>query len=259
MRTHAAAILLLGAFGSAHATVINDTYIGADNNGYGDVIGATSQFDIHSAEVNLSGSLLTLSINTNFAGRGDDGLFSAYTRDAGGIGYGDLFLASSWTPNTSGPNFINDNAATGTLWGYGFSLDDRWSSTGGTGTLYSLNGPTNADNAILSDTFMTGGSRTGAVWRNGQEVAVDTQSAQSTGITGNWVVDALNRRLTFSIDLAGTDLLTGDELAFHWGMTCANDVIEGAVHNVPEPASLALLGAGLLGVAAARKARRRKS
>ena len=46
------------------------------------------------------------------------------------------------------------------------------------------------------------------------------------------------------IDLTGTDLLLGDEIALHWGFTCANDVIEG-VYAVPEPGILALLSIGL--------------
>ena len=51
--------------------------------------------------------------------------------------------------------------------------------------------------------------------------------------------------MNFLIDLTGTDLLLSDEIALHWGFTCANDVIEGA-YSVPEPGIMNLLGIGTL-------------
>lgn len=243
-------LLWAGAWGSPQALPVTDEYIGGQSHGYGDVIGESWLFDVHSAEVSLSGTQLTLSVHTNFAGRGDDGLFAGYTAGRRGIGYGDLFLAGAWTPQTP---TSQDDHANGTLWSYGFSLDDRWMSSGtGSGTLYALGSGDNAADALLSDDFMTG-----AVYRNGQEVAVNTASAGVSAVgSGSWTIDAINRLVTFNIDLAGTSLLSGPELAFHWGMTCANDVIEGSV-KVPEPPAMALLMAGLLGVAATRLTRRR--
>lgn len=220
----------------ATPTTITDGYIGGDDHGYGDVIGSKSLFDTHSMDVELVGNMLSVSIYTNFAGRGDDGLFSNYTYGNTGIGYGDLFLSNAWNPYGAAP-YYDDNVATGTTWSHAFSLDDRFTD-GGTGSLYSLNGD-NSD-VLLSEDFLSG-----ATFRNGQEIAVDTtgKNAISSGIA--WDVTA--SRINFLIDLSGTSLAGSDTIALHWGMTCGNDTIEG-LYTVPEPAVLGLLALGLIGI-----------
>jgi len=89
---------------------------------------------------------------------------------------------------------------------------------------------------------------TTGTFRNGQEVVVDTASVDTaaTGASGTWDIVA-STYINFSIDLAGTDLLNGSEIALHWGMTCGNDTIEGA-YGVPEPTLLLLLSSGLIGL-----------
>ena len=236
----------------AYPTVtINDNYVGADDQGYGDRIGGNT-FEVHNMEVTLTGSTLNVQINTNYAG--NTGLY--------GTGYGDLFLSSSWTPFGAAP-YAGDDNTNGTNWTYGFSLDgdvysggniDKANSTrfnsdaGGAGSLYQLNG-TNDQNAILSDDV------TGSIFRNGQEVIVDETSAtvSDTGNNGTWTISAGNF-INFSIDLSGTDLLNGDAIALHWGMTCGNDTIEGQ-YQLPEPSIVMLLSLGLagFGFASARK------
>ncbi|UUZ52795.1 PEP-CTERM sorting domain-containing protein [Massilia sp. H-1] len=54
--------------------------------------------------------------------------------------------------------------------------------------------------------------------------------------------------------MRGTDLANSHELAMHWGETCQNDVIEGAV-DVPEPSGIALAGLGLGLLALRRRSR----
>ena len=236
---------------SATAGSITDAYIGGDSHGLGDVIGG-SVYDIAGATITRIGSVLTITIATNFAGHAGTG--SNIT--PGGIGYGDVFLSKLWNPaGTAASGYATDNAATGTKWTYGFALDNRFSNTGGTFTLMKLNGATNAANIDNSEDFI---KCTGCEYRTGQATAVDTKSStvQNTGLLGSWTV-AADKSISFSINVASSDLLNFSSFAMHWGETCQNDVIEGVVKMVPIPGTLPLLGLGLLAMAGI--ARRKKA
>jgi len=251
LNTTLSTAILIAAFAQpVSATIIDDTYWGHPGTtasaSWGDRIGnhTTSgggyTFEVHNMDVTLTGTILNVQINTNYAGHA--GLW--------GTGYGDLFLSSAWAPDpdgTSTNNYNTDRYTNGTNWTYGLSIDgDRFdaSSAGGNVSLFELNG-SNAQDAILSDSLTSGG------FRNGQEVAVNTSSGTTvdTGVSGTWGISALDADdfISFSINLAGTTLLDGGEIALHWGMTCGNDTIEGA-YSVPEPAILALLAIGLIGI-----------
>jgi hypothetical protein len=249
---------LLTAYAQANAvpTIIADDYVGSDSHGYGDVIGNTSNFQINNMSVELIGTKLSVTISTSFAGKGDNGLFSGYTYDGKGIGYGDLFLSSSWNPYGSAP-YSSDNASNGTNWEYGFSLDNRYmnETLSGLGTLYSLNSGDNSD-ILLSEDFVKN-----ATFRNGQEVAVDTANGNITAIAtsvNSWNIDANNGTVNFLIDLNNTNLLASNQIALRWEFTCANDVIEGAFDNVhaAEPAVLPLMSVGLLALLGIKRRKR---
>lgn len=246
-----AALGLMAVFSSASATTLTDTYHGGNGHGYGDVIGA-STYNIDGMDAHLSGSQLTVTIHTNFAGHA--GTESQWTRDGTGIGYGDLFLSTGWTPNGSSP-YDADNAANGNHWTYAFSLDNPLNNAGGNGTIYALgaaNGSNNNPDVLLSDDFMNCSGR--CIYRNGQEVAVDKSGATATNNTGFWTVG--NGFLSFSFDTTGLDL-DPNSFGFHWTMYCGNDVIEGLdpTTEVPEPApvGLFLLGIGLIGLGVVRQ------
>jgi len=230
------ALSTLISSGTVAAYDLDDNYIGGSNPR--DVIGSDSVFNTHGLNASISGSILTVDIFTNFAGKADEGHFSGLTQTAAsgwgnGIGYGDLFLASSTSDGE---------------WEYGFSLDNRWSETGGTGSLFLLNG----SNFLYSDDFISSGG-----YRNGHEVAVDTDAAGVDQVgTGSWSVNDSEGIVSFAIALEGTGLPYGNgQLRLGWGMTCANDVIQGTVetHDVPEPGALGLVGLGLLGTVIGRR------
>ena len=244
-----AMLLTLTASLDVSAFTLGDVYIGSEDHGYGDVIGKTSLFDTHFIDVSMNSTQLVVNIYTNFAGRADDGLFATATRSGKGIGYGDLFLATAWNPFGTAP-YLNDDASTGTQWEYVIALDDRWSTTGGGATLYSLASGYSAGSSGSEDVLTSNYHLTSAIFRDNQEVSVNTASANIAALsTGSWSVNS--GFLRFEIDLFGTGLL-GENLAMHWGPTCANDVIEGVV-PVAEPGSLILLVIGLLGLVGSRK------
>ncbi|QNA87924.1 hypothetical protein G4G28_04575 [Massilia sp. Dwa41.01b] len=244
--------------GSAQAGVINDTGAGAfwggDAHGYGDVIG-NSTFDIHGATIERNGNELKIAIATNFAGHAGVDTWAAQ----GGIAYGDLFLAETWNPYGGDANHAGSNSANGTLWSYGFHLDNRFSNTGGSFKLYQLNGATNAANTKGSEAFMSCGLGVSCYYRNGQATAVNTASntVTDTGLVGTWTVTP-NAALEFTIMLSSVELARYSSYALHWGETCQNDVIEGQVDMpvpVPLPGALPLMALGLAALGMARRRR----
>jgi hypothetical protein len=250
------AVPLLLAAPASYAGDIGDSavsgYWGSNDHYSGDVIGG-SLYDIKGASITRAGDVLNIVIATNFAGHAGSAPHTA----PGGIGYGDVFLAQKWNPFGTDAHHAKDNASNGTLWEYGFNLDNRWSNTGGTFKLYELNGTTNAQSVRNTESLMTCRLGWDCVYREGQATAVKTTSStvRNTGLVGTWKVLA-DQSLTFSINIAKSDLAQYSTMALHWGETCQNDVIEGqtSLHRaVPLPGSLPLLAFGLGGMVLVRR------
>lgn len=243
--------LVFSATQSAHAvpTTIADTYFGgtptAANYVDNDIVGETHNFDMRHMTVEVVGGVLNIRIN------------SSYFDNVGlrGTELGDLFISSNgWNPVGPAP-YMYDDLAGGEDWEYAITLDNHGEAGAASKASVSMNGASgqSALYQIQSDSEieLSSGAIPGAPFRAGQEVQFHAGPNNNALAFGNWSIGLLEldgySDLLITMSLIGTPLEFIDDLAFHFAMTCGNDVIEG---QVPEPASMALLGAacGLYGV-----------
>jgi len=212
--------------GNLLAFTIDDNYIGADptSSSYDglDRIGDIDLFEVYGMNVSIdSGNKMVVSINSSYFD--NIGAYGTYL--------GELFISTDgYNPVTPSSQDYHSN---GEDWEYAFVLDSH-SANFGSGTLYDTNG----DGSIVLSS-----APSGYIYREGQEVQYNpgTQTGLGDGtynISGDW--------LTFYIPWLDS-WNEVEVFGFHWAMTCANDVIEGSA-PVPEPATMLLLGIGLIGI-----------
>jgi len=253
-----ATILFFVTCGFSSATTIIDEYWGGTP-GYGnngadtnpkDIVGNDVDYDVSKIEVTQAGDTINLKIYSRFL---DD------SRELHNnlVQLGDLFISTDgWDPVSTSSNYTNDTAsAAGEDWEYALVLDNHIGTTSGTTSLYNIEDGT----ILLSDYYF---DSTNYEYRKDQEVRFDANGAAID--TSPWSInfgttDAdTDDYLSLAFSLADLGFSFGQELGFHWTMTCANDVIEGAFKPVPEPATMLLFGTGLIGLAGLTARRRNK-
>lgn len=223
-------ISFLSVQASAAPYIIDDlrtgttSYWGANSGTYGDVIGYP-YFEIKDMTVTLSGSQLTARIN---ALTNTDGYFYQYNHNIqlpASYAPGDLFIDSGgWTVTGSDAHHSTDTFLMNEGWNYVVSFESK--------KVYALT------NFVQTSAY-SGTYRPGQAWRGVYGASI-----------GDATVTLTDTYLEFAFDTSSLNLQDG--FGLHWAMKCGNDVVEGGV-PVPEPATMLLLGLGLVGIAGIRR------
>ena len=238
-----AAVLVLGLLSAANASalVIEDNYTGGYDPivfpTYGvsrDVIGSKSVYQVYSMDVTTAGSIMSVTINTDF--------IASNPLNTGGFQAGDLFISSDgWTPYGTG-KYDEDDHFNGTTWEYAFDTS--------AGNLVAINDESDFDLVeageccrIGQEVLVNGGTDTGAA------ISFSGPVASNSGI---W-----DYEYTYSFDYTVLGLGPDDVIGLHWAETCGNDVIEGQYQipsfSVPEPGTAFLLLSGMIALVFTRR------
>jgi len=156
---------------------------------------------------------------------------------------GDLYISTGgWkVSNTVDPvHFRYDTFVASEGWNYVITYNDP--------KIYPLN---NFGGIIYSSNE---GGAWGGEYRSGQAYRGGYLDGSAFPGVVTVELDSASGTLTFIFPNLGNV----DWMGYHWTMACGNDVVEGGGTPVPEPATMLLLGSGLLGLAGYAKRRFKK-
>jgi hypothetical protein len=229
------------------STIITDNYWGgtvvhSTATQYGDVIGAP-YFNVAQMEVSKSGNVWTVVLTGDyFANNQDPTVDHGYPYN---LGPGDLYINSTGWVATSGKtgNYETDTFNSGEGWDYVVTQNAQ-----GVWGLYRLD-----YSDIIYTTVALQYNPAGYIFRNNQAWKQINDGDENYIGAATYTLGTNSLTFTFNTGNA----FFSNEVGFHWTMQCGNDVIEGLAEiptsRVPEPATMLLLGLGLLGVAAIRR------
>ncbi len=166
-----------------------------------------------------------------------------YLASAPGPGVGTLYKIPEYVVDSEDP--YNNS----------FLMSDQTYSSSGRGGHVTLLNVDDVDGSYGSRTVF-GDTTNWNVDGTGTITLADTPAGLTAVGLGTWSTDTLEDTasyIDFTIDLTGTTLLTRNtnneiDIAVHWTMTCANDIIQGQVSLVPIPPAAILMLSGLAGL-----------
>lgn len=258
--------LILAAF-PASAYTIEDTYTSdksdssywggtvkvASPSSYGDVIGYP-YFSLDRMVITFDGPEMTVKITGAYFTQG----ITMY-KEQGYFPPGDLYInPSGWNTNDNDyPNHKTDTFTQNEGWLYVVTAGNGSTIIPG---VYVID----FDTTDMSRKLLWTSGPSGWIWRDQQawrggygqfktEATVSAPKADKTYTDG----------LTYTFDTSNLDLNASTGVGLHWTMKCGNDIIEGLddlpPQHTPEPGTLFLLGAGLMGTGVAVRKKFKKA